>query len=71
MDLSTAINVFLKQAIRENRIPFTVHQDVPNAETIAAMRECEEMMKHPEQCESYASFAELLADLHREDEEDA
>ena len=33
MDMSTAINVFLKQVIRSNGIPFPVSADVPNATT--------------------------------------
>lgn len=43
LDLSTAITIFLKQAIRENRIPFSIRRDVPNADTIAAMKEAEEI----------------------------
>lgn len=37
MDLSTAINIFLKQAIRENAIPFAITRDVPNKTTKAAI----------------------------------
>lgn len=38
MDLSTAINIFLRQAIRENAIPFTISRDVPNEITAQAIR---------------------------------
>ncbi|MBQ7700501.1 MAG: type II toxin-antitoxin system RelB/DinJ family antitoxin [Clostridia bacterium] len=41
MDLSTAINIFLRQAIRENAIPFTISRDIPNEETLAAMDNAE------------------------------
>ena len=41
MDLSTAINNFLRQAIRENAIPFTISRDIPNEETLAAMDNAE------------------------------
>ena len=41
MDLSTAINIFLRQAIRENAIPFSISRDVPNSETLAAMDSAE------------------------------
>ena len=30
MDLSTAINIFLKQSIFEHRIPFVIRRDLPN-----------------------------------------
>jgi len=30
LDLSTAINIFLKQMVRENAIPFAIQRDVPS-----------------------------------------
>ncbi len=41
MDLSTAINIFLRQAIRENAIPFAITREVPNAVTLAAIEAAE------------------------------
>lgn len=41
MDLSTAINIFLRQSIRERRIPFVIQREEPNAVTIAAMEAAE------------------------------
>ena len=29
LDLSTAINIFLRQMVRENAIPFSIQRDVP------------------------------------------
>ena len=63
LDLSTAINIFLRQTIRENAIPFNISREVPNADTIAAMREVEEMKKHPEMYKRYSSFSELLKEV--------
>lgn len=37
MSLSTAFNIFLRQSVREQRIPFSVSKNVPNAVTLAAM----------------------------------
>ena len=37
MDLSTAMNVFLKKSVRENRIPFEIAVDEPNEETYRAI----------------------------------
>ncbi len=34
LDLSTAINIFLRQSIRENCIPFTIQREVPNAPAV-------------------------------------
>lgn len=41
MDLSTAVNVFLKQMIYERAFPFNISRDIPNAVTIAAMDSAE------------------------------
>lgn len=37
MTLSTAFNIFLRQSVREQQIPFQVSKHVPNAVTLAAM----------------------------------
>lgn len=63
MDLSTAINIFLKQSIRENAIPFNVCREIPNADTVAALKEAEEIKKHPEQYKRYSSFSEILKEV--------
>ena len=37
--------------------------DFPNADTIAAMKEAEEMRKRPETYKRYSSFSELLEEI--------
>ena len=59
MDMSTAINVFLKQAIRSNGIPFPVSADVPNATTLEAIRDAEKG-----KMASFSSIDELMEDLN-------
>ena len=39
LNMTTAFNMFLRQSVREGRIPFEVTINVPNSETIAAMLE--------------------------------
>lgn len=41
LSLSTAFNIFLRQAIREQQIPFPISRNVPNAATLAAMASAE------------------------------
>ena len=41
MDLTTAVNMFLKQSIREQGLPFKPKLDIPNEETKEIIRECE------------------------------
>jgi len=59
MDMTTAINVFLRQAIRVHGFPFAV-REMPNEETLAAMRESEEIVAHPNKYKSYAMAEELF-----------
>ena len=47
MNLTTAINVFLRQSLRVGGFPFEVRLDQPNTETIAAMLEAERIAKDP------------------------
>ena len=37
LDLSTAINIFLKQSIRDEGFPFEIRRETPNAVTRAAI----------------------------------
>lgn len=63
LDLSTAIEMFLRQSVREQRIPFEVKSNIPNSETKAALEEIAEMRAHPEKYQSYSSFQELLDEV--------
>lgn len=37
MDLTTVVTIFLRQTVREQRIPFEIKRELPNPETIAAL----------------------------------
>lgn len=63
LDLSTAINIFLRQAVRENAIPFSISREIPNDDTIAAMREVEEMRKNPEKHKGYSDVSKMMEDI--------
>ena len=56
LDLSTAISIFLKQTVREKRIPFDITLNYPNKETIKALNEFEEMKKDKQTYKRYDSF---------------
>lgn len=58
MNMSTAVNVFLRQAIREKGMPFNVTLNKPNSETLAAMKEAEQILNDPNR-KTYASFKEI------------
>ncbi len=62
MNLSTAFNIFVRQSLREGRIPFEISLNQPNKETIAAMLEAERIAKDPS-VKGYTDLDELFADL--------
>ena len=64
MNLTTAINVFLRQSIRVGGFPFEVRLDQPNKETIAAMLEAERIAKDPS-IKHYSDVEEALRKLKR------
>ncbi|MCL2317750.1 MAG: type II toxin-antitoxin system RelB/DinJ family antitoxin [Methanomassiliicoccaceae archaeon] len=45
LNMTTAINIFLRRCIMENGIPFEVGLKRPNAETMAAIEEVEAMRR--------------------------
>ena len=63
LDLSTAVGMFLRQLIRERSLPFTATLNVPNAVTLAAMEEAEEMVNNPEKYPSYTNMDDLVRAL--------
>ncbi len=60
LNMSSAINMFLRSAINHNGIPFEVKRPAPNAETKAALNEYEEMQKNPDKYKRYGSFDEMI-----------
>ena len=39
--MSTAFNIFIRQSIREQRIPFEITKEIPNKTTLSAIEEAE------------------------------
>lgn len=63
LNMTTAINMFLRAVLREGGIPLDLHADIPNAETRAAMKEIDDMIAHPEKYKSYSSAEEMMEDI--------
>jgi DNA-damage-inducible protein J len=64
MNISTAFNIFVRQSLREGRIPFEITLNQPNKDTIAAMLEAERIAKDPS-VKGYTNLDELFADLRK------
>ena len=63
MTMTTAVNIFARKAVRENRIPFESSGDVPNAETQEAIREVKQMKADPTLGKTYTDVDEMMKEL--------
>lgn len=63
IDISTAVNIFLRQAVREQAIPFRIGDPLPNAETMEALREVEEMKKNADLYKGYTDVDDMMKEL--------
>ena len=61
LNLTTAFNIFLRQSVREQRIPFQVSKNVPNAVTLTAMDAAE---KGEDLYGPYDSVSDLMEALN-------
>lgn len=62
MNLSTAFNIFVRQSLREGRIPFDISINQPKNKTVAAMLEAERIGKDPS-VKGYTDLDALFSDL--------
>lgn len=62
INLTTAINVFLRQSLRAGGFPFDVRLDQPNKEMMAAMLEAERIARDPP-VKRYSDVEEALRAL--------
>ena len=63
LNMTTAMNMFLRQVVRQGRIPFEIATDIPNAETIAAIKEMDDMLSGKIPAKRYSNTKELFEDL--------
>ena len=64
MSLTTAVNIFLKQAVREQRIPFYVGQPKYKEEVYQAIRDVEQGKNLSK---SYRSAKEMIEDILKDE----
>ncbi len=63
MTMTTAFNVFARKVVRENRIPFEISGDMPNAETIEAIQEVKRMKADPNMGRTYSDVDQMMEEL--------
>ena len=62
LDLSSAVNIFLKQVVLQGGLPFQVKYPQYKPEVIEAMEEAEKLSRNPN-TKKYSSFSEALEDM--------
>ncbi|AEE92495.1 MAG: type II toxin-antitoxin system RelB/DinJ family antitoxin [Tepidanaerobacter acetatoxydans] len=62
LNMTTAFNIFLRQSIREGRIPFDITLNTPNAVTVAALLEAEQIANNSD-AKRYSDVEEALREL--------
>lgn len=67
MNMTTAVTVFIKKAVRERRIPFEVSADYPNATTRASFNEVERMIANSSEFKSFDSAEEMMEDILKDE----
>ena len=63
LNMTTAMNMFLRQVVRQGKIPFEIATDIPNSETLAAMKEVDDMINGKIPAKKYTTTDELFKDL--------
>ena len=63
LDMTSAVNIFLRQALRQRGLPFDVKLDAPNAETLEALEEVRRMKENPAQGKTYTDVDAMMKDL--------
>ena len=63
MNMTTAFNIFAKTMVRQQRIPFEVSLEMPNAETREAIQEVQRMKADPKLGKSYSDVDQMMEDL--------
>lgn len=68
MNVSVAINMFIKAVLQENKLPFEVAKRTKRSKDLEealaeALAEAKEMREHPEKYKTFSSVKELMEDL--------
>ncbi len=59
LNMTTAVNMFLAQIVRRDGIPFEVVNNKPSREVMKALKEADNIIKHPDDYPSYDNREEL------------
>ncbi|MDD2966550.1 MAG: type II toxin-antitoxin system RelB/DinJ family antitoxin [Desulfovibrionaceae bacterium] len=63
LDMTSAVNIFLRQALRQRGLPFEVKLDSLNMETLEALEEVRRMKENPALGKTYTDVDAMMKDL--------
>ncbi len=63
LTFNAAMNVFLKQSVREQGIPFVLKREVPDETTLAALKEVQQMKADPNFGTAYTDVDAMMKDI--------
>lgn len=67
LNMSTAINMFLTKCVKTSSIPFEIAEAKPSRSLKKALKEADDMIKHPEKYKKYNNVQEMIDDILNED----
>lgn len=67
LNMTTAINMFLTKCVKTASIPFEISEPKPSRNLKRALKEADDMIKHPEKYKSYNNVHEMIDDILNED----
>ena len=68
MNISDAVTIFFKQIVLTDSIPLQIKRPKFNKETLEAIKEADEIMKHPENYKSYNNVYEMIEEIDNEEQ---
>ena len=67
MNISDAITIYFKQIVLTDSIPLQIKRPKFNRETLEAIKEADEIKKHPDNYKSYNNIYEIIEEIDNEE----
>lgn len=67
MNISDAVTIYFKQIVLTDSIPLQIKRPKFNKKTLEAIKEADEIMKHPDDYKSYNNIYEIIEEIDNEE----
>ena len=68
MNIADAVTIYFKQIVLTDSIPLQIKRPKFNKETLEAIKEADEIMKHPENYKRYNNVYEMIEEIDNEEQ---